>query len=310
MTEENPPISLVLSSGGARGLAHIGAIRCLEDRGFEIGSISGSSMGALIGGIHASDKLDEFAEWVRALRRTDIMQLLDFGWLSGGGLFKGERIIGVLKEMVGDRAIEDLPIGFTAVATDLNRKREVWINQGSLFDGIRASIAIPMVFAPVKKDGLILADGGILNPLPIAPILTHRTDLIVAVDVNGQDERSLNVRMDLDAYEDAPFLDEQEEEKEDEADGGVREAVRGFIEDLLKSDDAQEREHGVIDVALEAMDTMQVALSRLKLSVYSPDVLVQVPRNVAHFYEFERAGELIDLGYERMDTVLTTPDNP
>ena len=185
-------ISLVLSSGGARGLAHVGAIRALEDHGFEITYVSGSSMGALIGGVYAAGKLKEYEDWVRALRRLDIVQLLDFAWGQGGGLFRGERIIETLKELVGDERIEDLPIGFTAVATELNRKREVWINEGSLFDAIRASIAIPMVFSPVVRDTQLLLDGAVLNPLPIAPTLSHSADMIVAVDVNGQDDFRLS----------------------------------------------------------------------------------------------------------------------
>ena len=136
-------VSLVLSSGGARGLAHIGAIRCLEEQGYEIGYVAGSSMGALVGGIYAAGKLDEYSTWVEALRRSDIVQLLDFGW-GGAGLFKGDRIIAALRELIGEHQIEELPVGFTAVATDLQRKREVWLDKGSLFSAIRASIAVPL----------------------------------------------------------------------------------------------------------------------------------------------------------------------
>ncbi len=302
-------VSLVLSSGGARGLVHVGAIRFLEEQGYNIQFVSGSSMGALVGGIYAAGKLEEFARWVVALRRSDIVQLLDFGWGTGAGLFKGEKIISVLKELVGEHDIEDLPVGFIAVATELNRKREVWLSSGSLFEAVRASIAIPMVFAPVKRGGQVLVDGGVLNPLPIAPTLSNNTDLVIAVDVNGQDERALNVRMDLQQRRDS----QPEEEAEDDS---FRAAVRRFVEDFFRT--AQDTEpkaeevadRGMFDIALESMDAMQVAISRLKLSVHSPDLLVQVPRNIAHFAEFERAAELIDLGYERMRAALTSPDRP
>ena len=296
-------VSLVLSSGGARGLVHIGAIRSLEERGYVISSIAGSSMGALVGGIHARGKLDVFTEWVCALKRNDIVQLLDIGWGRTGGLFKGERIIEVLKDLIGEEQIENLPIAFTAVATDINRKREVWIDKGPLFEGIRASIAVPMVFAPVRRGQQLLLDGGVLNPLPIAPTLNDHTAMTVAVDVNGMDKRPLNVRLPIDEVH--GFRDEPS--AEEEADSGIRQAISEFFDGWRGSDAA---EQNMFAIALEAMDSMQVSISRLKASVYSPDVLVQVPRNVAHFFEFERAGELIDLGYELMEKELSAPDQP
>ena len=290
-------ISLVLSSGGARGLAHIGAIRCLTERGYEIRYISGSSMGALVGGVYATGKLDEYAAWVQALRRKDIVQLLDFGWGRGGGLFKGERIIDALRELLGDHLIEDLPIGFTAVATDLARKREVWLNKGPLFAAIRASIAVPLVFAPVIADSQLLIDGGVLNPLPIAPTLNDETDLIVAIDVNGIDDasmrRSASVNNKQNANQDSPGPEDS-----------VTRAISSFIENLWPKSEGGAQEHGMLDVALEAMDAMQVSIARHKLSAYSPDVTIQIPRNVAQFFEFDRAGELITTGAEKMNAAL------
>ncbi len=308
---ENRRISLALSSGGARGLVHIGAIQCLEAQGYEICCVSGSSMGALVGGIYARGELDAFAQWVRALTRNDVVRLLDIGWGFGGGLFKGERIIEVLKELIGDAAIEDLPINFTAVATDINRKREVWMERGPLFDAIRASIAIPMVFTPVRRGRQLLIDGGVLNPLPIAPTLKDDTDLTVAVDVNGLDTRPLNIRLPLDEASAAPS---EEQNPASEAEPTARQAIAEFIEGLWPGNSSEplpeQQDRNMFDIAMEAMDSMQVTISRLKSSVYTPDVLVQVPRNVAHFFEFERAGELIDMGYELMEQELTAPEQP
>lgn len=290
-------ISLVLGSGGARGLAHIGAIQALEAHDYEIASISGSSMGALVGGIHARGKLDVYAQWVRALTRNDIVRLLDVGWGRSGGLFKGQRIIEVLRELVGDEDIEDLPIGFTAVATDINRKQEVWMNKGPLFAAVRASIAIPMVFEPVRRGSALLVDGGVLNPLPIAPTLTDDTALTVAVDVNGLDQRPVVSRVRRQA--ELPKADQDEEAS------GIKRAIAEFFEEWMPSDQPAEPEQSMFAIALEAMDSMQVTISRLKAAVYNPDILVQIPRNTAHFFEYERAGELIDLGYERMDRELS-----
>jgi NTE family protein len=283
---------------------HIGAIRALEDHGYVISCISGSSMGALVGGIHARGKLDVFAEWVRALKRNDIVQLLDIGWGRTGGLFKGERVIEVLKDLIGEQDIEDMPVTYTAVATDINRKREVWINKGPLFEAIRASIAIPMVFEPVRRGHQLLLDGGVLNPLPIGPTLNDDTQLTVAVDVNGQDARPLNVRMPLDEVR--GIQEQLPDELEDNS--SIRQAISDFFEGLMPGT-AAPSEPGMFAIALEAMDSMQVTISRLKASVYTPDVMVRVPRNVAHFFEYERAGELIDMGYELMSKELAEPSS-
>jgi NTE family protein len=140
--ETRTTVSLVLGSGGARGLAHIGVIHELEARGFEIASISGCSIGALIGGVYAAGKLDEFERWVRAVTKMNMVNLLDLSW-ARHGLVKGDRIISTLVELVGDMTIEELPIPFTAVAADIKNEKEVWLNSGRLFDAIRASISLP-----------------------------------------------------------------------------------------------------------------------------------------------------------------------
>jgi NTE family protein len=283
-------VSLVLSSGGARGLAHIGAIRCLEDLGYQIQTVSGSSMGALVGGIYAAGQLEEYETWVRALRRSDIVQLMDFGLWSGAGLLKGDRIIEALRELVGEHNIEELPVGFTAVATDLHRKREVWLKEGSLFDAVRASIAIPMVFTPVQRGSQLLVDGGVLNPLPIAPTLNHSTDLTVAVDVNCSNFIELP----------KSTVETQMPDIESETDESTRNAVAAFVSRWFSPSKKQEEksDKGVIEIMMDSMDAMQVSISRLKSSAYSPDVLVSIPGNICHVFEFERAGEMIDIGYQ------------
>ncbi len=162
---DKPSVALALGAGGAKGLAHIGAIEEIEAQGFRIVAIAGSSMGALIGGIHAMGKLDVYRDWVCALARLDVLRMVDWTF-SGGGLIKGERIIGTLRGLIGDILIEELPMAFTAVATDLDREREVWLRRGSLFDAIRASIAVPTVFRPHHIKGHRMVDGALLNPVP------------------------------------------------------------------------------------------------------------------------------------------------
>ena len=177
-------VSLVLGAGGARGLAHVGAIEVLVERGYRIELIAGSSMGALVGGIHAAGKLAAYRDWALTLQKLDVLKLVDWT-LTGGGFIKGDRVIGALRELVGEVHIEALPIAYTAVATDLEREQEVWISRGPLFAAIQASISIPGLFRPQALGGRLLVDGGLLNPLPIAPALHAMTDMTIAVDVNG-----------------------------------------------------------------------------------------------------------------------------
>jgi NTE family protein len=271
-------IALVLGSGGARGLAHIGIIQYLESLGHEVVYISGCSMGAMVGGIYAAGQLEPYAEWARKLEKRDMFSLLDlaFGWT---GLFKGDRLMGVLKELVGDHVIEDLPIGFTAVATDLTEQREIWLNRGPLFDAIRASIAIPTVFTPHVYLGRVLVDGGLLNPIPIAPALNQDADLIVAVNLNAHSRGSRRRASDL-----VRSGDEQGENRPGHGD--------------------DPKVPGIIDVVTASLDLMQNSIARMKLASYTPDVVIDVPRDACLFYEFYRAEELIALGHECAQAAL------
>ncbi|MCG8370038.1 MAG: patatin-like phospholipase family protein [Proteobacteria bacterium] len=181
-------VSLVLGSGGARGLAHIGIIRVLEEKGYQIKAISGCSVGALVGGIYAAGKLAEYEDWVRKLRRFDMVNLLDIAWV-GGGLVKGDKIIKTMRQLVGERLIEELPIPFTAVATELESGREVWLNEGPLFDAIRSSCSLPIFFTPFRFGKKMLVDGGVVNPVPMAPVFNEQTDVTIAVNLGGKPDR-------------------------------------------------------------------------------------------------------------------------
>ena len=274
-------VSLVLGSGGARGLAHIGVIQVLEEQGYRIRSISGSSMGALIGGIYAAGKLDIYAEWVCALDRLDVLRLLDFS-LSGTALFKGERIINTLRELIGDRNIEDLPISFTAVATDLEEIKEVWLSSGPLFDAIRASIAFPTVFSAFNYNGRELVDGGLINPIPIAPTLRDMTDMTFAVSLSGP-KRNMP---------DIPCQPQPREKKQ-----RYHQKVLDFIESLQRKNNIKEEEEsGFFDIISKSLDAMQSTIAAFKLASYTPDLIIEIPKNISTIYEFERAKELIEIG--------------
>jgi NTE family protein len=179
-------VALALSSGGARGLAHIGAIEELEAQGFRIGSIAGCSMGALIGGVYAAGKLKEFREWMKTIDKKKMLELTDFSF-SINHLVKGTRIIEAIMEFVPDVAIEDLPIPYCAVATDWKSGREVIFRKGRLFEAIRASISLPTFYEPVRRDGMILIDGGVINPIPLNRVKRQSGDILVGIDVSGHD---------------------------------------------------------------------------------------------------------------------------
>ena len=182
-------VALALSSGGARGLAHIGAIEELEAQGYHISAIAGCSMGALIGGVYAAGKLEEFRDWMKTIDRKKMLELTDFS-LSLNHLVKGSRIIEAIMEFVPDMPIEDLPIPYCAVATDLKAGREVVFDKGSLFEAIRASISLPSFYEPVQRDDMILIDGGVINPIPLNRVQRQPGDILVGVDVSGHDYKA------------------------------------------------------------------------------------------------------------------------
>ncbi|UHD16573.1 patatin-like phospholipase family protein [Thiocapsa bogorovii] len=302
---ESKTLSLALGSGGARGLAHIGIIEWLTEHGYRIGSISGASMGALVGGIYAAGELDAYKRWVCALRRGDVLRFVDLAF-SGAGLIKGDRIIDALRSMVGEHSIEDLAISYTAIATDIDRQREVWISQGPLFDAIRASIAVPGVFTPHHYRGLTLVDGGLLNPVPIAPTFRDFTDLTVAVNLNAQS-----------ANTDEPTDDDTGTETRKDTPAGLKpngetsselsyqERIRQFLEDIGDSLTASdEGQIGVFDLTLRSFETMQNAIAAVKLAAYRPDVVINVPRDACSAHEFHRAEELIALGYRLAEEAM------
>lgn len=280
-------ISLVLGSGGARGLAHIGIIRWLKENNYDIRSISGCSMGALVGGVYACGKLDDFEEWMRAISKLDIVKLLDISW-GKQGLVEGDRIMTALKDLVGDRRIEDLEIEYTAVAADINREKEIWLKSGSLFDAIRASISLPLFFIPAELKGMSLLDGGILNPVPIAPTFEDHNDLTIAVNLGG-----------LPSGEPHPKQQDDSKENREPRENIVRSKISSFLEDV-KSRNPLEGSGSwkMLGIANQTFDAMQSAIARQKLAAYPPDRTITIARDACGTLEFDRADEMIRLGYE------------
>jgi NTE family protein len=221
-----------------------------------------------------------------------VLRLLDWS-LAGGAIFKGEKIIQVLTKLIGDRMIEELPIGFTAIATELATSREIWLNRGSLFEAIRASIAVPTIFAPVVRDKLVLVDGGIVNPVPVAPTLNHYSDVTIAVDLNGPDVAPVSDQFPTEAS--APSEDPS-----------YRERILLFLDSLraAPTEGHASSQLGFYDLAMRSMETMQRTITQVKLATYRPTMVIQIPRNACGFLDFYRAKDLIASGYELTEQAL------
>ena len=286
-------VSLVLGSGGARGLSHIGIIKWLVEHDYQIKSISGCSIGALIGGVYAAGRLSEFERWVKEIGKFEIFSLLDLAWKSNG-LVQGDKIINTLVTLLGDQKIEDLPLSYTAVAADIENEKEVWINSGSLFEAIRASISLPLFFTPVHRNGVLLIDGGVLNPVPIAPTFGDNNDLTIAVNLGGAVLKKKTVIV-------AP--------KTEQNNSSFHDKILGFINHFSNEDEDENitsQDWGAYDIANQAFDAMQSTIARQKLAAYPADVVIEIARNACGTLEFDRAEEMIELGYQAAEHRFST----
>ncbi len=269
-------VSLVLGSGGARGLVHIGIIRYLEEHNYKIKSISGCSMGALVGGFYAAGKLDDYARWLESVDVIDMLKLLDFK--GSGGLVSGEKLMSKLSELLGDVNIEDLEMKFTAVATNIDTEKEVWINSGSLLNAVRASISLPMFFTPfITSSGDRLVDGGVLNPVPIAPSFHDDTDITISVNLGGEPSSLFPIT-------------------KEERNKPLSKKIQEYMKNISLPDSIS-KEDGMYVIANKSFETMQGALARMKLSAYPSDVEINVARNLCGTFEFNKASQLIEYGY-------------
>jgi len=275
-------VALVLSSGGSRGLAHIGAISELEKQGFVITSVSGSSIGAVIGGLCAMRKLDEYTKWVSTFNKRDIWGYMDFT-LTTHGLLKGERVFDTMKTIIPDMNIEDMPIPFTAVATDIIREKEVAFNSGSFYEAARASVSIPAVFTPVNYNNTILVDGGIMNPIPIEHVLRKSGDLLVVVNLYGEKKTVAA------------------EEKEDE---------KGYLNGLIKTlttliTNGDKHSLGYYSLLSRTSSAMIHRIAGLSIERHRPDIVISIPYDAANTFDFYRAKELIEMGREATRKALS-----
>lgn len=274
-------IALALGSGGARGIAHIGVIRELIKYGFEISSISGTSMGALVGGIYAAGKLDEYESWMRSLSKRNVFNLVDFT-MSTQGIIKADRVLKEIQKFIPDRQIEELPVKYAAVATDIKNREEVIMTEGSLFEAIRASISIPLVITPVKKNDTLFVDGGVLNPVPVNRVSRQADDLLIAVNVNAYIpyQKPVEITQESGSFEQL-----------------ISAKLSSFQNKLDSLFPASKKEStGYLNLVGDTSGLMLSQITKLTLELNPPDLLIEISRYACGTFDFYKAQELIDLG--------------
>jgi NTE family protein len=323
-------IALSLGGGGARGYAHIGVIEVLEERGYDIVAVAGTSMGALVGGLHAAGVLRPYAQWVTGLTQRDVLRLLDPA-VRGPSAIRGDKVLGRVAELLDGARIEDLPIPFTAVATDLLARREVWFQHGPLDAAIRASVALPTIFPPVMLNGRLLVDGGLMNPIPLAPLAAVRADAVVAVSLAGitggpartpeeesterrpSEEWQARFRRSASQVLDREQLravtrrlgrtrphaaDEPSEGEAPLAEEGASPPLPDQVFDSLPAGLT------TLDVVDLSLDAMQDLVTRYRFATFPPDLVVTVPKNACRTLDFHKAAAMVALGRRLAEETL------
>jgi NTE family protein len=301
-------VALALGSGGARGYAHIGVIEEIEARGWEVVGVAGSSMGAVIGGLYVAGGMESYRDWAVGLGRRDVLRLVEPG-MGGAGLLRADKVMSKVSKHLGDLNIENARIPYTAVAVDLVSEREIWFDSGPMIDAMRGSIAIPSVFTPYVTNGMVLADGGLLNPVPVAPLANVHADSIIAVNLSGVPatrpdafpEAGAGLRMPKLRF---PFLPHV-----------IEPAIRSLLSNFETSDDDDKprvkppnMDLTTFEIVDRSLHLMQDAVMRYRLAGYPPDLQIDIPLDACGTLDFHRAKELIALGRERACTAFDAWD--
>lgn len=253
-------VGLALGGGAARGWSHLGVLEALKEKGIEPSVIAGTSIGALVGAFYSSGKINVLQNWALSLNRREILRYLDFKVAASAGLFQGKRLMKTLEEVLGSPLIEDLPLPFAAVATDLWSGHEVWIQEGQLLQAIRASIAVPGILTPVLREERWLVDGGLVNPVPVSVCRALGADFVIAVNLNSETKRmARHARARMPKKKEVPNL---------------------------------------IDTVMNALIIMQERISRSRMAGDPPEILIAPPLGEIGFMEFHRAKAAIAIGKE------------
>jgi len=272
-------VALVLSSGGSKGLIHIGVINQLEKHGFEISAVSGSSIGSVIGGLYGMGKLTEYTEWIKPFTKRSIWDLMDFT-ISSNGLMKGEKVFNKMKTFIPDINIEKMNIPFAAIATDIINEKEIVFTTGSFYEAVRASIAIPSLITPVKYKDTFLVDGGILNPVPIDYVKRTPNDILVVVNLYGKKEDII--------------VNQKKIEKKN---NGYYSILNDFVNSVNRLISSGEKDSpGYFSLLNTSTHAMIHKLAKENIEKHQPDIVINIPFNTANTFDFDKADELIELG--------------
>lgn len=288
MGKDKKPVALVLSGGGARGLAHIGVIEGLLEKGFTISSIAGTSIGSVVGAVYVSGNLEEFRLWLENIGKLDVLRLMDFA-ITKNGFIKGEKVFQKIKKYVRDADIESLEIPFAAIAVDIKKHKEIVFRSGNLIKAIRASVSIPTVLRPIVVDGIELVDGGVLNPLPLDAVDRKPGDILVAVDLNA----------------DTPYHAPKGFEKETDHNSTYDKTME-FINEKWSSffKNGKHKRTGFFDLITNSIYAMQMKLTQEAIGKCEPDLLVEISRNACEIFEFHRSEEMILYGKQQLEKSL------
>ena len=292
-----PTIGLALGGGAARGFAHIGAIRALIAKGLRPDVIVGTSMGAVVGGCYAAGRLDAFEEWCRGLSARHVLGYLDIS-LSGSGMIDGKRLAMRLEQTLGDVTIDALPLRFAAIAAEIGTGHEIWLTRGRLSEALRASYALPGLFAPVRLGGRWLVDGVIVNPVPVAAARALGARVVIAVNLNADMFGRGTTIADH-----GPNNEDAERWQEDSR----RRGLRGLFDSeqlLRRRVIGSAARPGIATVMMDAFNVMQDRITRSRLAGDPPDVLINPRLGHIGLFEFNRAEEAIALGAEATEKAL------
>lgn len=275
-------VALALSSGGARGMAHIGVIEEILKQNMEITSIAGSSIGSLVGGIYAAGNLNDYTQWMKSLNRLDVLKLMDFA-ISKRGFIKGEKVVKELNRFLGEKNIEDLEIHYAAVAADFNTGDEVVFTTGPLIDAIRASVAIPTIFFPFEKENQELLDGGLVNPLPLNRVKKNDNELLIAVNLNATIDYNKPETLKEDEKIESDFMKKMA-------------AINKRWSKIFNNKKSKKKKYGFYNLLTGSIQIMQNKLAERCIEIHKPDILVDISRNACDTLEFYRANEIIEAG--------------
>lgn len=288
---DRPTIGLALGGGAARGWAHIGVILALEESGIRPDIVCGTSIGALVGGVYSMGKIDRFEEWVVGLTIKDVISFMDI--TLNGGMLKGERLMEFFRQNFIDGSIEDMKVPFGAVATVLHTGAEVWLRSGSALDAIHASIALPGLFSPVWHEGQLLADGGLVNPVPVSLARAMGADILIAVDLSSDTlgrhlvrNTATTTRAESPGYE------------------WVQKMKANFGALLSADDRDEQRLPSILDVVASGLNIMQVRITRSRMAGEPPDVIISPKLAHLGLLDFHRAHEAIEAGRRSVESCL------